>query len=111
VSENPELLEMIASEYGSLSWYQLFDKQFEAAEVSARKGMGMSENAEWINTNFALALLFQGKFEDAKAVYLNLKDKPYGEGTYSATFLADFDALEKEGITHPDVEKIRDLLR
>ena len=110
-ADDSKLLEKTAKEYGNLAWYQLFDKQFEAAEVSARKGMGMSEGAEWINTNFALALLFQGKFEDAKAVYLNLKDKSYGDGIYAATFLADFDALEKEGITHPDVEKIRDLLR
>ena len=35
---------------------------------------------------------------------------PYGEGTYKNIFLEDLTALEKEGIMHPDVAKIRALL-
>uniref|UniRef100_UPI0024A87E27 tetratricopeptide repeat protein n=1 Tax=Phaeodactylibacter xiamenensis TaxID=1524460 RepID=UPI0024A87E27 len=111
IPDNPELNNRIANEYGSLAWYQLFDRQFAAAEASARKGMEVDNTQEWINTNLALALLHQGKFEAAKEVYLKLKDKPYGEGTYLSVFLEDLDALEEEGITHPDVERVRALLR
>jgi hypothetical protein len=70
----------------------------------------LNDSQEWINTNLALVLLYQGKYEEAKIIYLQLKDKPYGDATYGTTFLEDLEVLEKEGITHPDVAKIRKLL-
>jgi len=39
------------------------------------------------------------------------KDKPLDENsTFRETFLNDFKELEKAGIIHPDIEKIRQLL-
>jgi len=107
---NPEVANLIAARYGSLAWYQLFVRQFAEAEQSARAGLAKDPGEEWIYTNLALALLYQGKWEAAKQVYETLKDQPYGDGTYRTTFLEDLDALEKEGITHPDVAKARSLL-
>jgi len=107
---NEELKKMIAGNYGSLAWYQLFDKQYSAAETSARTGLEKDPKEEWINTNLVLALLFQSKWEYSKQLYERLKDKQYGKGTYKDTFLEDLDAMEKEGITHPDVAKARALL-
>ncbi len=109
--DNKDLQNLIASEYGSLAWYQLFDQQFTAAEEAARKGLSIDPTEEWISTNLALSLLYQGKWEAAKAIYLPFKDQPQGDGTYKEVFLEDLDALEKAGITHPDVEKIRQLLQ
>jgi hypothetical protein len=40
-----------------------------------------------------------------------MKDQPYGDATYRKTSLEDLYALEKAGITHPDVEKARRMLR
>ena len=108
--DNEEVKNLIATKYGSMAWYQLFDQQFAAAEQSARAGLEKDPAAEWINTNLALALLYQGKWQEAKQVYESLKDKAYGDSTYKNTFLEDLDALEKEGITHPDVAKARALL-
>jgi Tetratricopeptide repeat len=65
----------------------------------------------WIQARLALALLHQGKWDEAKEIYLRLKDQPYGDATYAKAFLEDLDALEKAGITHPDVPKARQLLR
>ena len=109
-SGNDRIINLIVSKYGSLAWYQLFVRQFAEAEQSARAGLAKDPKEEWINTNLALALLYQGKWEAAKQIYENLKNKPYGDGTYKATFLEDLDALEKEGITHPDAIKVRELL-
>ncbi len=67
----------------------------------------------WINTNLAHALLFQGKFEEAKAIYQQYKNQPYPQEpgkTFGELFLKDLDELEKAGITHPDVAKIRKVL-
>jgi tetratricopeptide (TPR) repeat protein len=107
---NKELANLMTKKYGSLAWYQLFVQQFAEAEQSARMGLTKDPNEEWINTNLALALLYQSKWEAAKQIYESLKDKPYGDSTYRATFLEDLAALEKEGITHPDVAKARKLL-
>jgi Tfp pilus assembly protein PilF len=107
---NKKVANLIAAQYGWLAWYQLFVRQFAAAEQAARAGLAKDPGEEWINTNLVLALLFQGKWEAAKQVYETQKDQPYGNSTYRTTYLEDLDTLEKEGITHPDVAKARKLL-
>ena len=108
--KNDRVLNLIASGYGSLAWYQLFIQQFAEAEQSARAGLAKDPGEEWIKTNLALALLYQGKWEASKEVYLSLKDKKYGEGTDKDTFLSDLAELEQAGISHPDVKRARALL-
>ena len=100
----------LANQHGTLSWYLLFDKQFKKAEKSARKGLKINNKAEWIHTNLALSLLHQGKLNEAKSIYLQMKSKTLNDRSYSSIFLDDIDELEKAGITHPDVNKIRSLL-
>ena len=110
----------LGSSYGSLSWYQLFEKQFANAEQSAQEALdpktfkkndGYDSAMVWVNTNLALALLYQGKYAEAEKIYLALKNQPYNKSTYKEAFLADLDELGKAGITHKDVEKIRILLK
>lgn len=102
----------LANAYGNLSWYALFSQDFSLAEASAQKAIQTHPSADWVHTNLALALLYQGKYEAAKAIYEARRGKPYqNNGTWTEVFLTDLDALEKEGITHPDVAKVRDLLK
>jgi tetratricopeptide (TPR) repeat protein len=110
----------LGASLSSLAWYYLLDKQFAAAENAAREALypakfnkteGYDQKIEWANTNLALALLFQGQYMEAEKIYTNLKDKPYDKATYKEAFLKDLDELEKAGITHPDVSKIRTLLK
>jgi len=108
---NQDIKKEISNRYGTLSWYQIFDKQFAVAEQSARKGLNKDSNLEWISTVLSISLLYQGKWEEAELIYINLKDKKNGNLTYKESFLMDLDALEKEGITHPDVQKARALLK
>ncbi len=66
----------------------------------------------WIITNLASSLLFSGKFEKAKEVYEKYRDQNLsGETKFREAFLNDLTELENLGITHPDVEKIRKLLK
>jgi tetratricopeptide (TPR) repeat protein len=117
--ENNVTVPVIISSYGSLSWYYLFAREFQKAEESALNGINlahkhqMDSTALWINTNLAHALLFQGKYDEAKAIYLKYKDQPYPlepEKTFGELFLKDLDELEKAGITHSDMTKIKALL-
>ena len=107
---NKQLIEETSNAYGKLAWFDLFTKSFQKAEQAALKGLELDTSQEWIKANLALALLYQGKLEAAKNIYLKLKDKPYGKRTYKAIFFKDLTALEKEGITHQDVAIIRTLL-
>ncbi len=78
--EDQDFKDWTAEQYGSLSWYRLFNQQFPEAETAARRGITLGgENAEWIHTNLALSLLYQGKYEDAQAVYLEFKGQAYDE--------------------------------
>jgi Tfp pilus assembly protein PilF len=101
----------LSNAYGRLARHHLFDQNPAAAEAAARKGLQLALDETWIYTNLALALLYQGKWEEAKEIYLRLKDQPYGDATCRETFQEDLDALENAGITHQDVEKARQLLR
>jgi hypothetical protein len=65
-----------------------------------------------IKGNLAHAYLFNGQFENAKAIYLENKDAKLGDSelTFSQVVLDDFKELQDAGITHPDMEKIKILL-
>ena len=108
---------VLASTYGSLSWHLLFDRRFTEAEQAARKGLEIGKNTpeevEWIYTNLVTSLLFQERYPEAEGLYKGFMGKPYTQDpnkTWTEVFLEDLAALEKAGVTHPDVAKARRLL-
>ena len=117
-NENTAL--QLANSFGSLSWFLLFEHRFSEAETAALSGLsisdfskpeGFDQQIEWIHTNLAAALLFQGSYEAAETFYKKYLNQPYDkERTWNDAFLADLNELEQAGITHPDVQKIRQLL-
>lgn len=110
--ENTIIIPRLANAYGALAWYQLFNRHFLEVEQAARKGMDIDPSQEWINTNLALGLLFQGKYEEAEDVYVSFKERAFNDAmTFKTAFLQDLADLEAAGITHPDVEKVRELLQ
>ena len=107
----------LAGEYGSLSWYLLFDRKFREAEKAAKQGISLGEKhqleaeTKWIYTNLATALLFQGKYQDAEQLYHRFMGKAYDDSrSWNEVFLTDLEELEAAGITHRDVAKVRKLL-
>lgn len=101
----------LAVAHSNLSWYALFAQDFALAEQSARTAIATHESAEWVNTNLAVALLYQGQYEATHAIYAGRKGKIYDEErTWVEVFLADLGQLEAAGISHQDVERIRDFL-
>jgi tetratricopeptide (TPR) repeat protein len=112
---------VIISNYGNLSWYYLLNKQYTKSESAirtaieiARKNKIKDSQYNWVYTNLAPSLLFQGKFEEAKKIYLEWKDKVFPQDTtktFRFFFLKELDDLKQAGITHPDVENIKELLK
>ena len=92
--------------YGKKSWYLLFAKRFQDSEKEAKKGLLIDSTANWIKVNLAHALLFQGRYKEAKILYTQLKN-----ATYGSDCLNDFNNLQKRGVYNADVEKIREILK
>ena len=104
----------VASMHYDLSWFALFVGECKEAEASARRSLALDPESTGVIANLAAALLLQGKFEAAQEWYLDYADQPWPDGQYETfreVFLADWEELEAAGVTHPDVAKIRALLR
>jgi tetratricopeptide (TPR) repeat protein len=100
--------------YVGLSWYRLFVRDFVGALASSEEALKLEPGDLPAETNHAHALLFLGRFEEAKDIYLKHRgEKVYknSDTKWEATILKDFSDLQKAGITSPDVEKIRELLK
>lgn len=98
---------------GNLSYFLIMEQKYSEAEYFAVKALKQSPTQSWINTNLALSLLLQGKFQDAKQIYLELKEQKYPlemDKTFKDIFLMDLDELEAKGISHPYMIKIRSIL-
>ena len=128
----------IGAAYHNLGILALYTARYKEAENSCRKaidlafhlseedyGLQISSSVSpvenWISPELALALLLQGKWEEAKSLYTALADKDIPEiwaqqdwtknhTTFKEVFLADIKNLEEKGITHPDMRKAKNLL-
>jgi tetratricopeptide (TPR) repeat protein len=101
--------------YGNLARCYLLNKQYTKSDSSAhaaieiaRKNNIEESQYNWVYINLAPSLLFQGKFEEAKKIYLEWKDQVYPsdtDKTFRFFFLKCLDDLKQAGVTHPDVKK------
>lgn len=97
-----------ASVMGGQSYQCLFIGRYEEAEQLARESIAIDESKHWLITNLATALLFQGRYNEAEAIYLQYKDE------LKDSYLDDFKAFEDAGAIpkehQADVERIKQLI-
>ena len=86
---------------------------FNEALKAIQRGIELDPSNEMLYTNLPLCYLFTGQFEKAQALYIEYKDKTYDNQykTFKEAFLADLKDIESKGITHPDFEKVKELLQ
>ena len=76
------------------------------------EGLAIDPNLTWITTNLTHGYLFDHQYEKAKILYLENKDiKVNDKQTFAEAVLDDFRKFRQKGLTHPDMEKIEQLLR
>ena len=63
-----------------------------------------------IQQNLAHALLFQGHYSEALAIYRQNWEKPLNEKTLGQITLEDFATFDKAGLTHPDLSRMKQAL-
>ena len=93
---------------GRHSFHALLVKEFSEAELLAREGIAADDSQQWIYTNLAASLLFQGRFSEAEKIYTQWKDK------LKMGFLDDFQIFEKRNMLSveqkSEIEKIKNML-
>ncbi len=68
-------------------------------------------NLDILNTNLAVAYLYNGDLQKCKNLIEPLKDREYNKKmTCKEMFIAKLDDFEKNGITHPDVNDMKKFL-
>ena len=88
-------------------------KKFQLALYATKLALEANKNDVYVIEALPLCYLLNNEFEKARQLYLEWKDKPGPDEdykTYKEAFLEDIDFAEKEGITHPDFKKIKELL-
>src|ERR1700722_17362959 len=113
----------LAFALGGLAFNLVLNSQFaeaqircqEAQRLSDRLGDGIAktdrENLIFIYKNLAHALLFQGHYDEALAIYRQYWNKPLNGKTFGELTLEDFAGFDKAGLTHPDISRIKQTLR
>ncbi|MDX2248676.1 MAG: tetratricopeptide repeat protein [Bacteroidia bacterium] len=98
----------LSQQYGNLSWYALFTQDYPLAETAAKRALELDPAQLYVHTNLGHSYLLRGRYQEAQEAYKPLLGKKDDSGKpYEQVILEDLAELEKEGITHPDVQKIR----
>jgi tetratricopeptide (TPR) repeat protein len=112
----------LASALGGLAFKLILNGQFAEAQTSCEEAQslvdkvgdgiqkGERDNLIFIQGNLAHALLFQGHYEDALAIYRQNWNKPLHGKTFGEITLEDFAAFDKAGLTHPDLSRMKHAL-
>jgi hypothetical protein len=70
-------------------------------------GIELDESRMPLYTNYAHALLFLDRIDEAMEVYRQYRGTKIQGRNWEEIILDDFDQLESVGITHPQIVKIR----
>jgi len=95
---------------------------FTGKEIRAEKGCNLgleqvkiqngTQNQELLlQCNLAHSYLLQGKYEDARAIYIKYKNEKVDNVLFKDKVLKDFSDFEKFGIKNPNFDRIRNELK
>jgi WD40 repeat protein len=114
-SKSERFKRLAADCYNTIGWCDLFVNEYNSALKAIQRGIELDPSNPYLRTNLPLCYLLSDKYELAKSFYLEYKDKPWTASskfkTCKEAFLSDLTTLEKAGITHPDFEKVKELLK
>jgi hypothetical protein len=101
----------LAKALGAVSYGLLFVHRSTDALAAATEALLLDPSAAWIETNRAHALLFLGRFDEARAVYLEHQDQSLSDTrNFAQAVKADFVEFRRFGIDTPEMKRIEVLL-
>ena len=105
-------LRFVTGAIGGLAYRFLSARDFTGALEAADQAISLAPEEIWLYTNRAHSLMFIGRADEARAVYLKyrgVKDVQGGK-SWDAVILEDFADLRKNGLTNPLMDEIEKLL-
>jgi tetratricopeptide (TPR) repeat protein len=101
----------LAQALGGLSWILLLAGRPGEVLDATQEALALNPALQFVRTNRAHALLLLGRFDEAREIYLDVKDKPRPDGkTYASVVRDDFAELRKCGINVPEMPRVEALL-
>jgi tetratricopeptide (TPR) repeat protein len=113
----------VASMLGELAFKLVLNRQFAEARAQCEEAQSLVNGIVnhygeiayggdliFIQGNLAHALLFQGHYDEALAIYRHNWNKPLWGKTFGEVTLEDFAAFDKAGLKHPDLSRMKQAL-
>jgi len=105
------LTEQASQEYGSLSWYCLFARQYPESQAAAERALVLHPTQNWLRTNLGHSYLLRGEWGKAKSAYEEYLKNETDPAEAKKLLEKDWADLEAAGVTHKDMEKARAWVR
>lgn len=94
---------------GGIAFPLVLNKDFEEALDAANQAISLLPDRLWLYTNRAHALMFLGRVDEARAIYLKYRAVSYLEDlgkSWQEDILADFEELRKRDLANPLMDEI-----
>ena len=109
----------LAQDLGSFAFKLILSRQFAEAQTRCQEAQKLADEISdgiektdrddliLIQQNLAHALLFQGHYDEALAIYRQNWDKPLNGKTFGEITMEDFATFDKAGLTNPDLSRMK----
>ena len=103
-------LKNVIDYFGALAYESILARDFSTALAAADQAISLTPDQIWLYTNRAHALMFVGRTEEARALYLRVRGQKMSDGKpWVAAILGDFAEFRKAGLTSPLMDEINTL--
>jgi tetratricopeptide (TPR) repeat protein len=101
-------LRYVIGRIGDLAYDFILARDFMTALAAADQAISLAPDQIWLYTNRAHALMFLGRIDEARALYLKYRDqKDVQDGkSWQTVILQDFAEMWKAGLTNPLISEI-----
>jgi hypothetical protein len=105
-----ELLTAIGK-IGGVAYKFVLDRKYAIALECADQALSLAPDQTWLQGNRAYALMFLGRGDEARAIYLHYRgeQRVVGDKSWEAAVLEDFAELRQAKLTHPLMDEIQTL--
>lgn len=103
----------LCSCYNSMAWWSLLDNNIENAGEYLKKALMLDSKNMYVRGNLGLYHLLNNNYNLAKEAFTYYKRRekmPNGDRWFKVIG-SDLETLENRGISHPNFDKVRELLR
>ena len=101
-------LQFCVGRIGIAAWSAVLARDFDVAMDAADQAIALAPQAKWLYASRAHALMFLGRVDEARALYLKYRgEKNVMAGkSWEAIIVEGFAALRKQGLTAPLMDEI-----